>query len=44
MWFGKKTIKVLSIDAGGIRGLIPLYILREIEERLAIHMRIIKGT
>jgi uncharacterized protein len=34
MWFQKKPIKILSVDAGGIRGLIPLYILREIEKRL----------
>ena len=30
----KKTIKVLAIDGGGIRGIIPIKILMEIERRL----------
>ncbi len=34
MFFRRKAINVLSIDGGGIRGLIPLYVLREIELRL----------
>ncbi|MBN2738384.1 MAG: patatin-like phospholipase family protein [Spirochaetales bacterium] len=35
MFFGQ-TVKILSIDGGGIRGLIPLYLLKEIEKRLVI--------
>jgi patatin-like phospholipase/acyl hydrolase len=30
----KKTIKILAIDGGGIRGIIPIKILMEIERRL----------
>lgn len=30
----KRTVKILSIDGGGIRGYIPALILREVEERL----------
>lgn len=30
----KGTVKILSIDGGGIRGYIPALILREVEERL----------
>ncbi|WP_445364927.1 patatin-like phospholipase family protein [Microbulbifer sp. ANSA001] len=30
----KDTIKILIIDGGGIRGLIPLYVLQYIEEKL----------
>src|SRR5436190_13299530 len=31
---GEKTMKILSIDGGGIRGIIPAMILAEIEKRL----------
>jgi patatin-like phospholipase/acyl hydrolase len=33
-FFSNKTVRILSIDGGGIRGLIPALILREIEERM----------
>jgi len=29
----EKSIKVLAIDGGGIRGIIPAVILRELQER-----------
>ena len=34
MLFGGKTVKILSIDGGGIRGIIPALILRELRDRL----------
>ena len=30
----KRVIKILSIDGGGVRGIIPSYILKELETRL----------
>jgi patatin-like phospholipase/acyl hydrolase len=30
----KRTVKILSIDGGGIRGLIPALVLKELEDRL----------
>lgn len=32
--FGKRTVRILSIDGGGVRGLIPCLLLEEIERRL----------
>ena len=32
--FPSKTVKILSLDGGGIRGIIPALILKEIEKRL----------
>ena len=34
MLLGGKTVRILSIDGGGIRGLIPALVLREIRNRL----------
>ncbi|HUX21680.1 MAG TPA: patatin-like phospholipase family protein, partial [Spirochaetia bacterium] len=33
-FFGGKTVRILSIDGGGIRGLIPALVLRELRDRL----------
>jgi patatin-like phospholipase/acyl hydrolase len=45
---GETTIKVLSIDGGGIRGIIPALILEELEKRLGKEMHetfdLIAGT
>lgn len=52
-FFRDRTVRILSIDGGGIRGLIPALILREIRDRLgtkgrfksfAEHFDLIAGT
>lgn len=35
----EKTLKILSIDGGGIRGAIPLYYLNQIEKKFNIRIR-----
>jgi hypothetical protein len=40
IFFKRKTITILSIDGGGIRGIIPLYLLREINHRLCLKKKI----
>jgi len=35
---GKKEVRILSIDGGGIRGIIPTVILREIERKTGKHI------
>ncbi len=32
--FGKRTVRILSVDGGGIRGLIPALVLRHLRDRL----------
>lgn len=53
MPFGGRTVRILSIDGGGIRGLIPALVLRELRDRLrakgrsrsfAEHFDLIAGT
>ena len=39
-----KTFNVLSIDGGGIRGIIPAMILAQIEERTLIKVRELINT
>lgn len=39
MLFGGRTVRILSIDGGGIRGLIPALVLREIRNRLRARKR-----
>lgn len=49
----KKKVRILSLDGGGIRGIIPAYILKYVEEYLAVkapgtnladHFDLISGT